>query len=145
MQSVDVRLAKSLARVADYAEAKKVILADQALSEEDKASQIEDVVINHVRLIDLCLDFTLPGYDIELKTGGANLAVDMTNVEEYLAMLVEYTLIKGTVSAVAAFRAGFSTIFPVRDLQAFSADELVILFGSAEEDWSIDSVFPHVV
>ena len=49
------------------------------------------------------------------------------------------TLVKGTAAQVQAFRAGFSTIFPVRDLLAFSPDELVILFGSAEEDWGADS------
>lgn len=40
-----------------------------------------------------------------------------------------------------AFREGFSKVFPVTDLLAFSADELVILFGSAEEDWSTESEY----
>ena len=38
-----------------------------------------------------------------------------------------------------AFREGFSKVFPITDLQAFALDELVMLFGNAEEDWSIES------
>ena len=30
-------------------------------------------------------------------------------------------------------------MFPITDLQAFALDELVMLFGNAEEDWSIES------
>ena len=30
-------------------------------------------------------------------------------------------------------------MFPITDLQAFTLDELVMLFGNAEEDWSIES------
>ena len=55
--------------------------------------------------------------------------------------VIDMTLVKGTALQVQAFRTGFSTIFPVRDLLAFSADELVILFGSAEEDWGADSAY----
>jgi E3 ubiquitin-protein ligase TRIP12 len=38
-----------------------------------------------------------------------------------------------------AFREGFSKVFPITDLQAFALDELVMLFGNAEEDWSTES------
>ncbi len=30
-------------------------------------------------------------------------------------------------------------MFPITDLQAFALDELVMLFGNAEEDWSTES------
>lgn len=54
--------------------------------------------------------------------------------------MLDWTLVKGVKPQVDAFRAGFSTIFPVSDLRAFSPDELVILFGSAEEDWSSETL-----
>lgn len=38
-----------------------------------------------------------------------------------------------------AFREGFSKVFPIADLQAFTADELVMLFGNSDEDWSMES------
>ena len=38
-----------------------------------------------------------------------------------------------------AFREGFSKVFPVDDLKIFSPEELVMMFGNADEDWSIES------
>jgi E3 ubiquitin-protein ligase TRIP12 len=38
-----------------------------------------------------------------------------------------------------ALLAGFAMIFPVSDLNVFSAAELVLLFGNPEEDWSRSS------
>jgi hypothetical protein len=37
--------------------------------------------------------------------------------------------------------SGFAMIFPVSDLNVFSAAELVLLFGNPEEDWSRSSKF----
>lgn len=54
--------------------------------------------------------------------------------------VLDWTLAKGIQAQVNAFRAGFSTIFPVNDLRAFSPDELVVLFGSADEDWSAETL-----
>jgi len=39
-----------------------------------------------------------------------------------------------------AFREGFSKVFPISDLQAFTADELVMLFGNSDEDWGIETL-----
>ena len=46
-------------------------------------------------LEDLCLDFILPGTDIELVSGGRDMAVTLENVEEYMCAVVNYTLIEG--------------------------------------------------
>ena len=32
-------------------------------------------------------------------------------------------------------------MFPITDLQAFTADELAMLFGNADEDWSVESKY----
>lgn len=32
-------------------------------------------------------------------------------------------------------------MFPVSDLKAFSLEELVMMFGNADEDWGIESVY----
>jgi E3 ubiquitin-protein ligase TRIP12 len=97
------------------------------------------VKIKDATIYDLALDFTLPGYDIELKPGGRDLAVTMDNVEEYIRLVIDYTLVRGTRVQTKAFREGFSLVFPVRDLGSFSPDELVMLFGNMEEDWSAES------
>jgi E3 ubiquitin-protein ligase TRIP12 len=107
---------------------------------------------------DLALDFTIPGYDIELrvcdslilevsvihwqqslKPGGREIQVTSDNVDEYIHDVLDAIIGKGAQPQAKAFREGFSKVFPVSDLQSFSADELVMLFGNADEDWSIES------
>lgn len=87
----------------------------------------------------MMLDFTLPGYDIELRPGGKDTDVTIENVKEYIQEVIDATIGTGAAMQAKAFREGFSRVFPVTDLQAFSSDELGVLFGSAEEDWSIES------
>jgi hypothetical protein len=36
-------------------------------------------------------------------------------------------------------REGFSKVFPIKDLAKFTVDELVMLFGNSDEDWSEES------
>ena len=88
---------------------------------------------------DLALDFTIPGYDIELRPGGRDIAVTSENVDEYIHEVIDAIIGKGAQPQAKAFREGFSKVFPVSDLQSFSADELVMLFGNADEDWSMES------
>jgi hypothetical protein len=65
--------------------------------------------------------------------------VTSENVEEYITEVLEAILGQGARLQAKAFREGFSKVFPITDLQAFTLDELVMLFGNAEEDWSTES------
>lgn len=65
------------------------------------------------------------------------------NVREYIDEVLDAILGKGVQLQAKAFREGFSKVFPVSDLQAFSSDELAMLFGNSEEDWGIDSKLHH--
>ncbi|TKY88846.1 hypothetical protein EX895_002087 [Sporisorium graminicola] len=85
----------------------------------------------------LGLDFTLPGYEsIELHPGGREETVTGANVERYISEVLDMTLHQGIRAAVRAFRQGFNLIFPISAMSSFTADELVMLFGNTEEDWS---------
>ena len=66
------------------------------------------------------------------------------NVREYIDEVLDAILGKGVQLQAKAFREGFSKVFPVSDLQAFSSDELAMLFGNSEEDWGIDSKSHHI-
>ena len=105
---------------------------------------------------DLALDFTLPGYDIELRVsrlstvfikiltslnqpGGRDTPVTSENVEQYVQEVLDVILGSGVQPQAKAFREGFSKVFPVTDLQAFTADELIMLFGNSNEDWTAES------
>jgi E3 ubiquitin-protein ligase TRIP12 len=89
---------------------------------------------------DLALDFTIPGYDIELRPGGRDIGVTGSNVNEYVYEVLDAILGKGVAKQTQAFRDGFSKVFSARDLQAFTADELAMLFGNTDEDWSVETL-----
>ncbi|KAI9573982.1 hypothetical protein HD554DRAFT_2202087 [Boletus coccyginus] len=93
-----------------------------------------------VNVEDLALDFTLPGYDIELRPGGRDIPVTSDNAEQYIHEVLDAIIGIGARPQAKAFREGFSKVFPVSDLQAFSADELAMLFGNSDEDWSIETL-----
>ena len=61
------------------------------------------------------------------------------NVEENIAEVIDSIIGAGAALQAKAFREGFSKVFPIADLKAFTADELVMLFGNSDEDWSIES------
>ena len=89
--------------------------------------------------------------------------MDDSNLDEYLELVLEKTLGSGVAEQVKAFQEGelavplvriaghgadhqgFSLIYPIKDMRIFSPEELVLLFGNADEDWSPESELhpPH--
>ncbi|EPQ28457.1 uncharacterized protein PFL1_03760 [Pseudozyma flocculosa PF-1] len=110
MSAVDPALARSLRSM-------------QGMSAEDVAG--------------LALDFTVPGHpDMELHAGGRDESVDASNLDRYVAEVLEASLGSGIKPAVRAFRQGFNLIFPIAAMSSFTAEELAMLFGNTDEDWS---------
>ncbi|KAH9924830.1 hypothetical protein B0H21DRAFT_781413 [Amylocystis lapponica] len=130
LRRVDPDLATSLTKLQAFGSTK---------SQSDKLLR-KLAAVEGVNIEDLALDFTIPGYDIELKPDGRDIAVTSDNVDEYIREVLDALIGKGAQQQAKAFREGFSKVFPISDLQAFTADELVILFGNADEDWSIETL-----
>ena len=61
------------------------------------------------------------------------------NVEEYISKVIDAIIGRGATLQAKAFREGFSKVFPIADLKAFTSDELVMLFGNSDEDWNLES------
>lgn len=61
-------------------------------------------------------------------------------MDEYIQEVIDAIVGKGAQAQAQAFREGFSKVFPIADLQAFTSDELAMLFGNADEDWSAESM-----
>lgn len=74
-----------------------------------------------------------------VQPNGSDIPVTAENVSEYITEVLDAIIGKGIAIQVKAFREGFSKVFPITDLRAFSADELVMLFGNSDEDWSNES------
>ncbi|KAJ3472989.1 hypothetical protein NLG97_g10588 [Lecanicillium saksenae] len=138
---VDPGLARSLKAIKKYSIAKKEIDEDPSRTPAQKVTDTEHISIDGVRLDDLCLDFTLPGYPgIELEANGSQKRVTIDNVDNYLDKVIDMTLGSGVRAQVDAFRIGFSQVFPYTALSAFTPAELVTLFGKVNEDWSLETL-----
>jgi E3 ubiquitin-protein ligase TRIP12 len=141
VKTVDAQLAASLKLIKRFVQAKKAIDEDPNLTPAQKVAASEDIMVDGVKIDDLGLDFTLPGYSsIELLPNGSHIAVMIENVELYLEKVIDFTLGSGVQRQVDAFRAGFTQVFPYSALSAFTPDELVMLFGRVEEDWTLESM-----
>jgi E3 ubiquitin-protein ligase TRIP12 len=67
VKAVDSALGKSLSMLHRFADAKQNIENDGALSQDEKVVALQNLQFDGVRLEDLCLDFTVPGFeDMEL-------------------------------------------------------------------------------
>ncbi|KAI9818909.1 MAG: Ubiquitin fusion degradation protein 4 [Pycnora praestabilis] len=145
VRAVDEDLAKSLKLVKQFASMKKRIDENGGLTAAQKVEAASHVEIQGVRVEDLSLDFTLPGYPfIELMPNGSNTSVSIDNIGIYLEKVVDFTLSSGVQRQVDAFRSGFSQVFPYSALKAFTPDELVMLFGRIEEDWSLETLLDSI-
>ncbi|WWC70865.1 uncharacterized protein I206_104817 [Kwoniella pini CBS 10737] len=139
LKAIDAHLARSLERLQTYLFARKEIEALK-LPASSRRTKLAALTVGGARLADLSLDFTLPGYSIELVPGGSLIDVDDSNLEDYLDKVLEMTLGSGVERQVKAFQEGFSSVFSVRDMRIFSPDELGLLFGNADEDWSRETL-----
>jgi E3 ubiquitin-protein ligase TRIP12 len=145
VRAVDQDLANSLLLVKRFANATQAIEENRRLSSAQKSQSLLNVKIDGVSVEDLGLDFTLPGYpSIELIKDGSNIAVTINNVNVYLDRVIDMTLGSGVRRQIDAFRAGFSQVFPYSALRAFTPNELVMLFGRVEEDWSIETLMDSI-
>ena len=143
VKTVDESLASSLKLVKQFAVEKELIEENSRIPSAEKESAIEAIEVKGVRAEDLTLDFTLPGYpEIELIPQGSQVPVNIWNVADYLDKVLDMTLGNGVQRQVDAFRLGFSQVFPYGALRAFTPQELVMLFGRVEEDWSLASKLP---
>ncbi|KAF2651525.1 hypothetical protein K491DRAFT_696363 [Lophiostoma macrostomum CBS 122681] len=144
VKTVDDDLARSLKVLKQYATAKKSIDEDGTLDAAAKVQAIQKIEIDGARVDDLGLDFTLPGHAIELVEKGGEKAVTIDNVDLYIEKVLDFTLGSGVQRQVDAFRAGFAQVFPYTALKAFTPDELVMLFGRVEEDWSLETLMDSI-
>jgi E3 ubiquitin-protein ligase TRIP12 len=65
--------------------------------------------------------------------------VTSDNVDQYIASVIDVVIGQGVQAQAKALREGFSKVFPIKDLATFTVDELVMLFGNSNEDWSEES------
>ncbi|CAF1314917.1 unnamed protein product [Adineta steineri] len=100
----------------------------------------ERLYLDGCKIDDLSLVFTLPGHsNIELKKGGKDCLVTIYNLDQYVNLVVYWTLVEGVRRQFESFRDGFNSIFPIHHLKCFYPDELHQVFcGSGSTDlWDL--------
>lgn len=71
----------------------------------------EELTYNGVKIEDLCLVFTLPGYeDYELIPGGIKKEVNLDNLELYVELVIKTYLVDSIMPYIEAFREGLSMV-----------------------------------
>ncbi|KAI1882670.1 hypothetical protein AGOR_G00237280 [Albula goreensis] len=126
----------------DIIRQKKRLEQDRSQTRETLQQALEGLSMNGCSVEDLGLDFTLPGFpNIELKKGGKDVPVTIHNLEEYLRLVVYWTLNEGVSRQFDSLREGFESVFPLHHLQYFYPEELdQLLCGSRTEAWDVKTL-----
>ncbi|XP_077422788.1 E3 ubiquitin-protein ligase TRIP12 isoform X2 [Vanacampus margaritifer] len=140
--NIDPDVAKSILHLEDIIRQKKRLEQDRSQTREALQQALESLNMNGCSVEDLGLDFTLPGFpNIELKKGGKDVPVTIYNLEEYLRLVVYWTLNEGVSRQFESFREGFESVFPLHHLQYFYPEELdQLLCGSKSETWDVKTL-----
>ncbi|MCE3052106.1 E3 ubiquitin-protein ligase upl4 [Datura stramonium] len=131
-----------------------VLLEFQALVERKRhveslceGKSLLDLELNfrNTKIGDLCLDYTLPGYpDYVLNSPSDSKTVDLSNLEEYVLLIVDATLNSGISRQIGAFKSGFAQVFPISHLQVFTEDELERLLCGECGIWNSNELLDHI-
>lgn len=112
---------------------------DMNLSDETKIERIQNLKISTkagdlVKVEDLALTFTyLPSskvYDcssIDLMPNGSNIDVNLDNLEEYCELTINFCLQSGIAKQLEAFHDGFSKVFSLKKMAAFTYEEIRLM------------------
>ncbi|XP_043926988.1 E3 ubiquitin-protein ligase TRIP12 isoform X2 [Protopterus annectens] len=140
--NIDPVIAKSVRHLEDIVRQKKKLEKDKSLSKDSLKQALEVLNMNGCSVEDLGLDYTLPGFpNIELKKGGKDICVTIDNLEEYVRLVVHWTLNEGVARQFESFRDGFESVFPLHHLQYFYPEELdQLLCGSKSEAWDVKTL-----
>ncbi|XP_046415762.1 E3 ubiquitin-protein ligase HECTD1 isoform X1 [Neodiprion fabricii] len=81
---------------------------------------------------------------VELKEGSVNIPVTLDNVHEYVDLTVKYCLERGIARQLDAFKAGFSKVFLMEKLHAFSPEEIrAMLCGEQDPHWTREDLLNY--
>lgn len=81
---------------------------------------------------------------VELVENGAEVAVAMENARDYTNLTINYCLNQGICRQLEAFKTGFSKVFPMEKLHAFSPEEMrAMLCGEQHPQWTREDLLNY--
>ncbi|OMJ25786.1 E3 ubiquitin-protein ligase TRIP12 [Smittium culicis] len=136
---IDPTLANSLKILQSCITKKTEIYSRKDLTQDEKDDEVLKIYLDDGSSIDdLGLDFTLPGNSAYLlRPNGADIAVNILNLNLYLELVYDAFVSTGTNLAISAFKHGFTKLLPIETLAYHSINELSVIVGfngSSNED-----------
>lgn len=155
LEEINPLRAKFLQDLQEIVRAKQQIEQDETISIDEKMRLIQDLKLETnsgaVSIEDLSLTFTyLPsstvyGFSsIDLIPKGSNIDVTIDNLEEYCDLTINFCLEKGIAKQLDAFHRGFSQVFSINKLAAFSPEEArMMICGEQHINWTREDLLNH--
>lgn len=144
LEEINPQLAKTLSRLQALASRRQALVRAGGKPAELEAA-IAGLTLDGCAVSDLGIDFTLPGQpEVELSSNGSERSVSIDNLGEYVQRVLEVYLHEGVKTQICAFCKGFSDVFPIEHLRAFTAEELDVLFNGTREKWERDVIVEHL-
>lgn len=155
LQEIDPIRADFLAALSEIVQEKQNIESDDSLTAHEKLDRINAIKFQTksgaVAIDDLALTFSyLPsskhyGYtSADLIPNGASIDVTINNLEEYCELTTNFCLQNGIAKQLESFHRGFSQVFPINKLAAFSPDEArMMICGEQHPEWTREDLMNH--
>lgn len=155
LEEIDPIRAQFLLELQELVRRKQTIEQDDSIDEDEKEQQIKDLKLEtpsgEVSIEDLSLTFTyLPSSSVyeytsvDLIENGSNIDVTIDNLEEYCDLTLKFCLERGIAKQLDAFHHGFSQVFPVNKLAAFTPDEArMMICGEQTINWTRDDLLNY--
>jgi len=132
---------------------KPLILKDVESVDEEYHKSLVWILENEIDELYMGMDFSVDEdkfgemANVELKPGGKDIDVTDANKEEYIDLIVQHRLTRGTKEQVEAFKKGFQEILPLEALQVFDEKEVeMLLLGVNEidvDDWESSTLYKN--
>ncbi|OVA09927.1 HECT [Macleaya cordata] len=141
IQSIDPGLGRVLLEFQALVERKRILNSAAG----SNSTFVSASCFRNTKIDDLCLDFTLPGDpDYILTSEPDRKMVNMSNLEEYVSLIVDATVNCGISRQVEAFKSGFNQVFPIKSLKIFTEEEIERLLCGERDAWTSNELLDHI-
>lgn len=155
LHEIDPIRAEFLQDLQEIVQEKQYIESNDSLASDEKNNRINRITLQTksgpVTIEDLALSFSyLPsskhyGYSsADLIPNGSSIDVTINNLEEYCELTTNFCLQNGIAKQLESFHRGFSQVFPINKLAAFSPDEArMMICGEQHPEWTREDLLNH--
>ena len=155
LEAINKNLVKTLNELQSLCNRYQEIINDKSTSEDTKNRLIDGLDFRGVHIDDLCLTFTLPGYDdYDIVDHGSDIPVNLENLQEYIDMVVHRYAVMSIETQTQSFREGLNQVrsfflinqfVDIDKLKCFRPEEFeIIICGDSLEEWNLDYLKEHV-